>query len=107
MAGYNLTRSVEELLDKTSTLPPSFTIHFYKEHWTLNNGSKFLYGNQVAVRIISPFPCRATSTNPPLSRYSMTFGRIEYPLTFWSSLTWQGYRSTMVRPVSCSPSGLG
>jgi hypothetical protein len=28
---------------------PSFTINLYPEHWTLNNGSKFLYNNPVAV----------------------------------------------------------
>jgi transcription factor SPT20 len=50
MAGYNLTRSVEELLEKTESSSPSFTVHLHSEYWTLNNGSKFLYNNQVAVR---------------------------------------------------------
>lgn len=50
MAGYNLTRSVEELLDANDTLPPSFTVQLHPEHWSLNGGgSKFLYNNQVAV----------------------------------------------------------
>ncbi|KDQ50742.1 hypothetical protein JAAARDRAFT_199735 [Jaapia argillacea MUCL 33604] len=48
MAGYNLTRSVQELLEKNESSQPSFTVHLYPEHWTLNNGSKFLYNNQVA-----------------------------------------------------------
>jgi transcription factor SPT20 len=51
MAGYNLTRTIEELLAKTNTLPPSFTIHLHLEYWTLNNGSKFLYDSQVAVSL--------------------------------------------------------
>ncbi|KAH8104068.1 Spt20 family-domain-containing protein [Cristinia sonorae] len=48
MAGYNLTRSVDELLETNRTAPPSFTVHLYPEHWTLNSGLKFLYNNQVA-----------------------------------------------------------
>lgn len=50
MAGYNRTRYVEELLEKTDSQPPSFTVHLHLEHWILNNGSKFLYNNQIAVR---------------------------------------------------------
>jgi hypothetical protein len=49
MAIYNRTRYAEELLEKTDSLPPSFTIHLHLEYWTLNNGSKFLYNNQIAV----------------------------------------------------------
>ncbi len=49
MAGYNITRSVEELLEAHRSSPPSFTVHLHPDHWTLNNGSKFLYNNQVAV----------------------------------------------------------
>ncbi|TFK39499.1 Spt20 family-domain-containing protein [Crucibulum laeve] len=48
MAGYNRTRYVEELLEKTESQPPSFTVHLHPEHWILNNGSKFLYHNQIA-----------------------------------------------------------
>ncbi|KAF8074624.1 Spt20 family-domain-containing protein [Lyophyllum atratum] len=48
MAGYNRTRYVEALLERTEALPPSFTIHLHLEYWTLNNGSKFLYNNQIA-----------------------------------------------------------
>ncbi|THH27742.1 hypothetical protein EUX98_g6435 [Antrodiella citrinella] len=48
MAGYNLSRSVEELLETTKASPPSFSVQLYPEHWTLNGGSKFLYNNQVA-----------------------------------------------------------
>ncbi|KZT25138.1 hypothetical protein NEOLEDRAFT_1065767 [Neolentinus lepideus HHB14362 ss-1] len=47
-AGYNLTRSVADLLAKTDTSPASFTIELYVDHWTLNKGSKFLYNNPVA-----------------------------------------------------------
>ena len=50
MASYNTTRYVEDLLERTQSLPPSFTIHLHLEYWTLNNGSKFLYNNQIAVR---------------------------------------------------------
>lgn len=49
MADYNVSRSVEELLTQHESSPPSFTVHLYPEHWTLNNGSKILYNNQVAV----------------------------------------------------------
>ena len=49
MAGYNRTRYVEQLLEKTESLPPSFAVHLHSEHWVLNNGSKFLYNNQIAV----------------------------------------------------------
>ncbi|KAF9054635.1 Spt20 family-domain-containing protein [Panaeolus papilionaceus] len=48
MAGYNRTRYVEQLLEKTESSPPSFTVHLYPEYWVLNNGSKFLYHNQIA-----------------------------------------------------------
>ena len=52
MAGYNLTRTVEEVLEhfnKEEKNLPSFTVHLHPEYWTLNNGSKFLYNNPVAV----------------------------------------------------------
>lgn len=52
MAGYNLTRTVEDVLDrfdKDNNNLPSFTVHLHVEYWTLNNGSKFLYNNPVAV----------------------------------------------------------
>ncbi|TFL01998.1 Spt20 family-domain-containing protein [Pterulicium gracile] len=48
MAYYNCTRQVDALLESTQHKPPSFTIHLHSEHWTLNNGSKFLYNNQIA-----------------------------------------------------------
>ncbi|KAF9461492.1 Spt20 family-domain-containing protein [Collybia nuda] len=48
MAGYNRTRFVEELLERTESSPPSFTVHLHSEYWTLNQGSKFLYNNQIA-----------------------------------------------------------
>lgn len=53
MAGYNISRSSEELLDANKTSPPSFSVHLYPEHWTLNSGSKFLYNNQVAVSSVN------------------------------------------------------
>ncbi|KAJ3523301.1 hypothetical protein NMY22_g11502 [Coprinellus aureogranulatus] len=46
---YNRTRYVEELLYKTDGQPPSFTVHLHPEYWILNNGSKFLYHNQILV----------------------------------------------------------
>jgi transcription factor SPT20 len=54
MAGSNRTRAVDDLLARTRDDPPSFTVHLHQEHWILNNGSKFLYHNQTAVRLISP-----------------------------------------------------
>lgn len=56
MAGYNLTRTVEEVLEhfeKDGKNLPSFTVHLHPEYWILNNGSKFLYNNPVAVRATS------------------------------------------------------
>lgn len=50
MAGYNRTRQVEELLERHTKSPPSFSVHLYPEHWSLNQGGKFLYNNQIAVR---------------------------------------------------------
>lgn len=44
---------MEELLESTEALPPSFAVHLHLEYWTLNNGSKFLYNNQIAVRLTS------------------------------------------------------
>ncbi|KAJ8509503.1 hypothetical protein ONZ45_g8330 [Pleurotus djamor] len=48
MAGYNRTREVEELLQRTESKPPSFTVHLHPEYWSLNHGSKFLYNNHIA-----------------------------------------------------------
>ncbi|KAF6753152.1 Spt20 family-domain-containing protein [Ephemerocybe angulata] len=45
---YNRTRYSEELLEKIEHQPPSFTVHLHPEYWVLNNGSKFLYHNQIA-----------------------------------------------------------
>lgn len=56
MAGYNLTRIVDDVLEhfeSDNNNAPSFTVHLHPEYWTLNNGSKFLYNNPVAVG--SPF----------------------------------------------------
>lgn len=53
MANYNLTRHVDDLLNATHNLPPSFTVHLKSAHWCLNNfnaGTKFAYNHQVAVR---------------------------------------------------------
>ena len=53
MANYNLTRHVDDLLNMTQSLPPSFTVHLKSAHWCLNNfnaGAKFAYNHQVAVR---------------------------------------------------------
>lgn len=47
---YNRTRFSEELLGRLKGHPPSFTVHLHPEYWVLNNGSKFLYQNQIAVR---------------------------------------------------------
>ncbi|KAI0796211.1 Spt20 family-domain-containing protein [Abortiporus biennis] len=48
MASYNMTRFVEDLLDANAESSSSFTVNLYPEHWTLNNGSKFLYNNHLA-----------------------------------------------------------
>lgn len=36
------------LLEEYEKSPPSFSVHLYPGHWTLNNGPKFLYNNQVS-----------------------------------------------------------
>ncbi|EJF64059.1 hypothetical protein DICSQDRAFT_81015, partial [Dichomitus squalens LYAD-421 SS1] len=48
MALYNTSRFVQGLLKDHENSPPSFTVRLYREHWVLNNGSKFLYNNQIA-----------------------------------------------------------
>ncbi|KAH9940890.1 Spt20 family-domain-containing protein [Epithele typhae] len=48
MALYNTARFVHGLLKANRAAPPSFTVRLYREHWILNNGSKFLYNSQTA-----------------------------------------------------------
>lgn len=68
MVDYNRTRTVQQLLEKTASLPPSFTIHLHLEHWVLNNGSKFTYHNQIAVRA-TPLLCAAHAESPLRSHF--------------------------------------
>ena len=49
MAIYNTTRSFQALLAEHESSPPSFTVRLYPDYWQLNNGSKWLYNNQIAV----------------------------------------------------------
>ena len=42
-------RDDSALLQSHIKSPPSFSIHLYPSHWTLNNGHKFLYTSQVSV----------------------------------------------------------
>ena len=53
MALYNTSRFVQGLLKDYENAPPSFTIRLYREHWILNNSSKFLYNHQIGVRVKS------------------------------------------------------
>lgn len=53
MALYNTTRYLQGLLKEYEDAPPSFTVRLYREHWILNNSTKFLYNNQMAVRIFN------------------------------------------------------
>ncbi|KAI0917859.1 hypothetical protein AcV5_002691 [Taiwanofungus camphoratus] len=48
MAGYNLTRFVEELLEAHRSSPASFSVKLYPDFWNLNGGQKCLYNNQIA-----------------------------------------------------------
>ncbi|PFH50991.1 hypothetical protein AMATHDRAFT_40421 [Amanita thiersii Skay4041] len=48
MAGYNRSRFVNDLLDRTKDKPPSFTVHLYSDYWSLNNGSRFHYHIPIA-----------------------------------------------------------
>lgn len=49
MAIYNTTRFFQALLAEHESSPPSFTVRLYPDYWQLNNGSKWLYNNQIAV----------------------------------------------------------
>ena len=49
MTLYNTTRFTQDLLKTHESSPPSFTVRLYREHWTLNNGIKFMYNHQTAV----------------------------------------------------------
>ena len=49
--GYNIMRDDIALLEEHEKSPPSFSVHLYPGHWTLNNGPKFLYNNQISVRV--------------------------------------------------------
>ena len=96
MAGYNRTRYVEELLERTDALPPSFTVHLHLEYWTLNNGSKFLYNNQIAVRV----SCRplCLELTDVYSRCLMIYGHTGYQWTFLSCSKQLGCLFMRVRP---------
>lgn len=50
---YNVTRYVERLLERHQSSPPSFTVHLYPDHFTLNQPTKpqFLYNGPMAVRM--------------------------------------------------------
>ncbi|KLO13248.1 hypothetical protein SCHPADRAFT_915317 [Schizopora paradoxa] len=47
-SGYNIVRDDKVLLDAYNNSPPSFVINLFPSHWTLNNGPKFMYNNQVS-----------------------------------------------------------
>jgi hypothetical protein len=51
MSVYNPIRHQREILQRHENDPPSLTLAFYPEHWTLNNSSKFSYQTPVAVRL--------------------------------------------------------
>jgi hypothetical protein len=100
MAGYNRTRYVEELLERTDALQPSFTVHLHLEYWTLNNGSKFLYNNQIAVRILVDYGVYELTCS--CSHCWMIYGRTGYQ---WTSLSFSKqleYLSMMVRAATIS-----
>ena len=52
VTGYNILRDDSTLLDENANSPPSLTVYLFPDYWTLNNGPKFLYNNQVSVRAI-------------------------------------------------------
>lgn len=64
MTGYNLSRAVADLLADNDLSPPSFTVNLYPEHWTLNQGSKFLYNNPVAVSGTPSALCALPQSDP-------------------------------------------
>ncbi|THH08262.1 hypothetical protein EW145_g2834 [Phellinidium pouzarii] len=41
-------RDDSALLEEHEKSPPSFSVHLYPAHWTLNNGTKFLYNQEVS-----------------------------------------------------------
>ncbi|KAL0067009.1 Transcription factor spt20 [Marasmius tenuissimus] len=48
MASYNLTRHGEDLLERTKTDPPSFTIHLHPDYFNLNTSGKLSYTHPAA-----------------------------------------------------------
>lgn len=81
-SGYNLMRDDAELLAEHAHLQSSFSIHLYPEHWTLNNGPKFLYNKPVSVGpILSIHPFPSLTRRHAYSLFWMTFARSEYRRT--------------------------
>ncbi|KAI5823295.1 hypothetical protein K523DRAFT_421564 [Schizophyllum commune Tattone D] len=86
MVDYNRTRFVDSLLENNKDQPPSFKIHLHAEHWNLNNGSKFLYNNQVASllddirehRIPADFLGLFTESNVPFYEGCLIVELIDY-----------------------------
>ncbi|KAI4294282.1 hypothetical protein K525DRAFT_213043 [Schizophyllum commune Loenen D] len=96
MVDYNRTRFVDSLLENNKDQPPSFKIHLHAEHWNLNNGSKFLYNNQVASllddirehRIPADFLGLFTESNVPFYEGCLIVELIDYrPIASTSTST--------------------
>ena len=66
-SGYNIMRDDSALLEEFEKSPPSFTVQLYPGHWTMNNGPKFMYNNQVSVR--ARYSCFLRLSNYLLSVY--------------------------------------
>ncbi|KAL5492285.1 SPT20 [Sanghuangporus weigelae] len=47
-SGYNVMRDDVALLEENERSPPSFSVHLYPDHWTLNTGPKFSYNNPIS-----------------------------------------------------------
>ncbi|KAL5537030.1 SPT20 [Sanghuangporus sanghuang] len=47
-SGYNVMRDDIALLEENERSPPSFSVHLYPDHWTLNTGPKFSYNNPIS-----------------------------------------------------------
>lgn len=99
MTSYNTVRSVKELLQSHKSSPPSFTVKLYPDYWILNNGSKCLYNNPVAVCLPARCALPAGLTYVAMrSPYWTTSARNEYPWTSSRHLMPRTSRSMMVRP---------
>jgi hypothetical protein len=87
---------MKDLLARNEARPPSFAVHLHPDYWTLNNGSKFLYNNQIAVCFSLPSYSSERAKSKLNSLCSMTYALIVFQLTFSTYSMRQRFLSMMV-----------